>query len=88
MQASGLLLLVAAGMAAGAMISKEQHPSLFVYVWSGVLLATVWVLLLALADAWATRRRALALRREHLVEHARLKAQLERLQAKHETNGR
>lgn len=83
MQASGMLGLVAVAAAVGLLVPKERQPSLFVYVWFGVFLVTMWILLLALADALATRSHAIRLRLEHQVEHARLKAELERIQERH-----
>jgi Na+/H+ antiporter NhaD/arsenite permease-like protein len=78
MQASSMLALVAIGMGAGLHVPLAREPSLFVYVWSGVFLLTLWIVVLALADALATRAHAMRVRQDHLVAHDRLKAELEK----------
>jgi 4-hydroxybenzoate polyprenyltransferase len=78
MQASGMLALVAVAMAVGVEIPWRRFPSLYVYYWCGVVLLLFWLCALAIADMVATRARFWRLRREHLVEQAKLSAQLER----------
>ncbi len=77
-QASGMVVLLGAALAAGQLISPRRHPSLFVYFWAGVFLLAVWVVLLALADAVSSRQHLTRLRHQQLIETAKLQAELRR----------
>lgn len=54
-QASSMLAILGAGMAWGCAIPKEKYPSLYVYTWLGLFLLLIWIVGLALGDAWSTR---------------------------------
>jgi hypothetical protein len=79
MQASGMLAVAAVALTVGMAIPRDRYPSLFVFFWCGVMLLVVWMLLLAVGDAVSTSLHANRLRREHRIETARLKAEMERL---------
>ena len=76
LQASSLLALVGVAMFVGQLIDVKRHPSFFVYFWCAVALLVLWIVLLALADAFATRMRLLRLKQDRLIETARLQARL------------
>jgi uncharacterized membrane protein (DUF4010 family) len=79
MQASAILVLVAAAMFVGLLISYREHPSQFVYVWCGVVALVAWLVILALADAVSSRLHVSRLHRDHRIERARLEAEVARL---------
>jgi len=51
MQASGLLVLLGILISAGQLIDGKSWPTCFTVYWTGVLLLTFWLILLALGDA-------------------------------------
>jgi hypothetical protein len=79
MQTSAMLALAGVALVIGQLIPPRAHPSLFVFFWTGVVLLLFWVVLLALADAAATRNHVGRLLRERSAERSRLEAELLRL---------
>ncbi|HJT34767.1 MAG TPA: hypothetical protein VJ783_22260 [Pirellulales bacterium] len=80
-QTSGMLVLLGAAMAGGQAIAPDEHPSLFVFFWSGVALLALWAMALALTDMLATRAHLGRLMRRQSAERAKLQAELTRKQA-------
>jgi len=84
-QTSGMLGLVGIAMLVGRLlIVWRAHPTLILLFWGGVVLLVLWLGLLAIADMAATRYYFGRLRQSYLVEQARLRAQLRRME---ETRG-
>jgi len=79
MQTSTMLGTLAVAVFVGQWLT--QPPWLGLVFWGGVLLLLVWVGLLALADMLATKHYFGTLRHEHLVEQAKLQAELRRIKA-------
>ena len=79
MQTSAMLALAGVALVIGQLIPPQAHPSLFVFFWTGVVLLLFWVVLLALADAAATRSHVGRLLRERTAERSRLEQELLRL---------
>lgn len=80
-QTSAMLGLVGIGMLVGRLlIVWRAHPTLILLFWGGVVLLVLWLGLLAVADMVATRYYFSRLRRDYLVEQARLQAQLRRME--------
>lgn len=80
-QTSGMLVLLGAAMVGGRAIAPDEHPSLFVFFWSGVALLALWAMALALTDVLATRAHVGRLMRRQSAERAKLQAELTRKQA-------
>lgn len=78
MQTSGIVCLLGAAMAGGQAIPPQQHPSLFVFFWSGVALLALWAITLAVTDLLATRLHVGRLVRRQLAQQAKLQAELTR----------
>ena len=78
MQASAMLCLAGTAMYAGQLIDAQRTPTLYVFFWCGVALLVFWVMSLALADILATRLHIARLKRQRLVEEAKLQAELAR----------
>jgi hypothetical protein len=76
MQSSAMLLVSGVAIYAGQLIHSHEHPTLYVFFWSGVALLVFWVMALALADVVATRLQITRLKRQRIIEEARLKAEL------------
>ena len=80
-QTSAMLGLVGIGMLIGGLlIVRRAAPQLVVVFWLGVMLLVVWIALLAAADIVSTRLYFSRLRRDYVVEQARLQAQLRRME--------
>jgi len=80
-QTSVMLGLVGIGMLVGRLlIVWRAHPTLILLFWGGVVLLVLWLGLLAVADMVATRYYFGRLRQSCLVEQARLRAQLRRME--------
>lgn len=80
-QTSAMLGLVGIGMLIGRLLIVWRAPPLVVVVfWGGVMLLVVWLALLAVADIVSTRLYFSRLRQKYLVEQARLRAQLRRME--------
>jgi hypothetical protein len=80
-QTSAMLGLVGIGMLIGRLLIVWRAPPLLVVVfWGGVMLLVVWMALLAVADIVSTRLYFSRLKQNYMVEHARLQAQLRRIE--------
>lgn len=79
MQTSAMLALAGVALVIGQLIPPRMFPTLFVFFWTGVVLLLFWVVLLALADAAATRNHVGRLQRERSAERSRLEEELLRL---------
>lgn len=79
MQTSAMLALAGAALFVGQLIPPHVWPSLFVFFWCGVALLLVWVVVLALADAAATRAYLGRLQRQRNAERSVLEQELIRL---------
>ena len=55
MQTSMMVFWLGVGTLVGQWIPRRDHPTLFVLFWCAILLFTLWLILLALADVLATR---------------------------------
>ncbi len=80
MQASGMIGLVGLGMLLGQFL---RAPLMIVFFWTAIMLLLVWVVLLALVDALATRQHYGQVRRRNLSDHARAQADLRRQFERH-----
>jgi len=58
-----------------------QQPMVHVVVWAGMLIVLLWIILLALVDAMATRLHFDRLRSDYMVERATLEAEARRLRS-------
>ena len=81
----GVVTIIFAGVAILASAWLPDKPHVQLTYWAAVVLLVAWIALLACADLLATRHYFGRTQRDHLVEQARLKAQLRRYQ--HEGNG-
>jgi len=84
MQTSGLLAVLAVGLVVGVFVRRP--PLVVLLYWGGMLLLVGWLALLALVDWWATKLHFDHLRRDYLIEKARLEVQARQLRAR-EGNG-
>lgn len=80
MQTSGLLAVLAVGLVVGVFVRRP--PLVVLLYWSGMLLLVGWLALLALVDWWATKLHFEHLRRDYLIEKARLEVQARQLRAR------
>lgn len=81
MQTSAMLGILAVALLVGQLIKRLPLPPLAVFVfWGGVLLLVAWLALLAVADIVATKHYFGKLRRDFLIEQAKLQAELRRIQ--------
>ncbi len=79
-QTSALLGLIGLGMLIGRLlIVWRAPPTAILAYWAGIVLLVLWLGLLAVADMVATRLYFTRLRRDYLVERARLEAELRRM---------
>ena len=79
MQTSTMLGTLAVAVFVGQWLTRP--PWLGLIYWGGVLLLLAWVGLLAVADMLATKHYFGRLRDDHLVERAKLQAELRRIKA-------
>jgi len=79
MQTSVMLGLLAVALFVGQLLTGP--PLFMVLFWAALLLLIVWMGLLAAADIMATRQHFGRLRHEHLLEQAKLQAELRRIQS-------
>lgn len=80
MQTSGLLGVLAVGLAGGVFIRRP--PLVVLLYWGGMLVLVGWLALLAMVDWWATKLHFARLRRECLIEKVRLEAAARQLRAR------
>lgn len=78
-QTSAMLALAGVALFVGQLIPPHAWPSLFVCFWCGVALLLAWVVVLALADAAATRAYVGRLARQRNAERSALEQELIRL---------
>ena len=76
MQSSAMLGLLAVAVFVGQLI---KTPALAVVFWAATLLLLVWVGLLAVGDILATKFHFGRMRRDYLIEQAKLEAELRRI---------
>jgi hypothetical protein len=80
-----MLVVLALSLPIGQLLTVRLHSMFFAAVyWGGVLLLTLWVVLLAVTDVVATRLHYGRRRDDYLIERAKLEAQLK--QMKHEAD--
>ncbi len=80
MQTSAMLALLAVALFLGEWLTGVVESRWFAIIyWLGVLAVVVWVGLLALADVLATKFHYDRIRRSHLIERAKLEAELRRI---------
>jgi hypothetical protein len=80
MQSSGMLGLLAVGILVGQVIARAVPLTVLLVFWGGIVLLVIWVLLLAVADIVATKYHYGRLREGCLIEQAKLRAQLRRVE--------
>lgn len=81
MQSSGMLALVAVGIFAGQLVAHVAGPVLAIIFWGVVGLLVLWIAVLAAADIVATKYYYGRLRQDCVVEQAKLKSQLRRIES-------
>ena len=82
MQTSAMLALLAVALFAGELLIPKIHSRLFgICYWAGVLVALFWTCLMAVVDLLATHFHFSRLRQDSVVEQARLRTELRRLQS-------
>jgi len=79
MQTTAMLGIVALALPLGVLIIR-YWPKVGVFYWGVVLLIVLWVILLAMLDAWTTHYYYGRLRDGFVIEQAKLQAELNRLQ--------
>ncbi len=77
-QTSAMVTLIGVALLGGQFIPAMQRPALFVWFWAAVLALVVWVVLLALADMFDSRREFGRLKDQRMIEAARLQVELRR----------
>jgi uncharacterized membrane protein YkgB len=80
MQTTAMLGLMAVALPIGLLV-MQWWPKAGVFFWGGVLLLVVWVVLLALADVWATSLHYGRVQTNFTVEQAKLQAEVHRMQS-------
>ncbi|MFZ5832541.1 MAG: hypothetical protein ACOY3P_20835 [Planctomycetota bacterium] len=78
MQTSAMLGILAVALFAGVYL--RHPPWLVIAYWVGVMLLGVWVAMLALSDAVASRLHFSRVRDEYVVEQAKLQMEMRRVQ--------
>jgi len=79
-QASGMIGIVGAAMFVGQFLANM--PLLMGFYWSGVILLVLWFLILAIADVVATQQHYSRLRRDIMIEEAKLQAEANRIRTR------
>jgi hypothetical protein len=79
MQSSGLMGIIALSLPVGVSVLREW-PKVGVFFWGVVMLLLGWVVILAVADIWATKYFFGKLRDSYQLEKTRLEAELRRVQ--------
>jgi hypothetical protein len=87
LRTSGLLVVLGIALEGGQWIVPARHPSFFVFYWFGVAVLATWMMMLAAADAFATRLHVRDELRRQAIERAKLNAELTRLKTTESTNG-
>ena len=82
MQTSAMLGVLAVAMLVGYVLTFWLSSKVFALAfWTAIILVVVWTCLLALVDIWATKHYFGRLRHDTLVEQAKLRAEIRRMQA-------
>ena len=82
MQTSAMLGVLAVAMLVGYVLTLWLGSRVFALAfWSAIILVVVWTCLLALVDMWATKHYFGRVRHDSLVEQAKLRAEIRRIQA-------
>jgi hypothetical protein len=82
MQTSAMLGLLGVAIFVGRLLMAIPASPLVIFVyWGGVLVLLLWMFLLALVDAWATRYHFSRMRHECFIEQVKLQAEVDRLRA-------
>ncbi|MGA2034252.1 MAG: hypothetical protein ABSG68_18560 [Thermoguttaceae bacterium] len=91
MQTSLILALLAVAIFAGELLTPwvgtKQFKQFAMFFWGGVMVALLWVAVLAVMDLMATRRYYSQVRRSHRQEQAKLQTELRRLRSR-DSNGK
>lgn len=85
-QASAMIGLLGIAIAGGMIIPWQRWPLAFAFYWLVVIVCTLWIAVLALADLTHSRSYINHLNREHHIKRAELEAQIERYKTK-QSNG-
>lgn len=81
-QTSAMLGILAVGIFVGELLTLWIDSQLFFIIYCAAsLLLVVWVILLAVADIWATQYHFSKLRQQCLIEQAKLHAEIRRVQS-------
>lgn len=80
-QASGMLALAAVGLGVGQLIPWREWPSMYVGFWFGTAVLLLWIVALALGDAWSSSVYFRHLWHERHVARTELQNELERLRS-------
>jgi hypothetical protein len=87
-QTSAMLGIVAAGLLAGSVFGPYIGGGVLALAyWGGAVVLACWVVLLAAVDAWATMHHFSRVRHRCIVEQAKLRAEIHRIEAA-QGNGR
>ena len=82
MEIGALLGLLAAMIFVGELLASRMHfPLLSIIFWGGALCILLWMSLMAVIDMMAMKFHFSRLRQNCLIEQARLKAELQRIQS-------
>ena len=82
MQTSAMLGILGVAIFVGYVLTLWLNsPTFTVVYWIAIILALVWTCLLAMVDIWATKHHFRRLRDHCLVEQAKLRAEIRRMQA-------
>jgi len=77
-QASSMLAIVGLGIVLGGWVRPREQPALFVTIWAVVAVIVLWMVLLAAADALATRAHLMSSIRRERHEAARFSTEMYR----------
>jgi hypothetical protein len=89
MQASGMIGVIGIALFMGdTLIAWFDDPVVTVLFWCLVVIITLWIILLAMVDIWATRRYLDRICEDNLMEQTRLHAELYRLRREKATQDR
>jgi hypothetical protein len=81
-QTTAMLGILAAGLFAGELLPRWIDSRLFLIIyWVAMMLLVLWMALLAAADIWATKFHFSRLSHKFLIEQAKLKAEIQRVQS-------
>ena len=82
MQTSAMLGILGVAILVGYVLTLWLHsPAFTVVYWIAIILVLFWTCLLALVDIWATKHHFRRMRDHCLVERAKLRAEIRRMQA-------